>query len=147
MAAQSRWTFGSNRTRRSIAGRTRLSHVWAQRRRISPECLSKRCALRHCYGGTLAVSGPRGVSAPFVSRRPAQPRQRRCFLMLHPLEHVRDHQSPLADTPALASCQAPQLGLVTSLSFVRAFSSRLSSLKRRQSVFGNDLLRIRLDQA
>src|SRR5882762_1802510 len=30
--------------------------------------------------------------------------------MLHPLEHVRDHQSPLADTPALASCQAPQLG-------------------------------------
>src|SRR6266481_487282 len=30
--------------------------------------------------------------------------------MLHPLEHVRDHQNPLADTPALASCQAPQLG-------------------------------------
>src|SRR5580693_800431 len=47
---------------------------------------------------------------PLVSRRPAQPRQPRRFLMLHPLEHVRDHQSPLADTPALASCQAPQLG-------------------------------------
>src|SRR5467141_2452261 len=30
--------------------------------------------------------------------------------MLHPLEHVCDHQNPLADTPALASCQAPQLG-------------------------------------
>src|SRR4029077_19935704 len=30
--------------------------------------------------------------------------------MLHPLEHVRDHHNPLADTPALASCQAPQLG-------------------------------------
>jgi hypothetical protein len=30
--------------------------------------------------------------------------------MLHPLEQVRDHQNPLADTPALASCQAPQLG-------------------------------------
>src|ERR1700730_1552105 len=30
--------------------------------------------------------------------------------MLHPLAHVRDHQNPLADTPALASCQAPQLG-------------------------------------
>src|SRR5437763_12242525 len=30
--------------------------------------------------------------------------------MLHPLEHVRNHQNPLADTPALASCQAPQLG-------------------------------------
>src|SRR6187549_1659457 len=30
--------------------------------------------------------------------------------MLHPLEHVRDHQNPLANTPTLASCQAPQLG-------------------------------------
>src|SRR5438874_2385322 len=30
--------------------------------------------------------------------------------MLHPLEHVRNHQNPLANTPALASCQAPQLG-------------------------------------
>src|ERR1700740_802432 len=30
--------------------------------------------------------------------------------MLHPLEHVGDHQNPLADPPALASCQAPQLG-------------------------------------
>src|SRR5712691_9001801 len=30
--------------------------------------------------------------------------------MLHPLEHVRDHQNPLADTTALASCQTPQLG-------------------------------------
>src|SRR6266404_9705113 len=29
--------------------------------------------------------------------------------MLHPLEQVRDHQNPLADTTALASCQAPQL--------------------------------------
>src|ERR1700738_5189486 len=29
--------------------------------------------------------------------------------MLHPLEHVRDHQNPLADTPALVPCQAPQL--------------------------------------
>jgi hypothetical protein len=29
--------------------------------------------------------------------------------MLHPLEHVRDHQNPLADPPALASRQAPQL--------------------------------------
>src|SRR5207237_1249666 len=47
---------------------------------------------------------------PLVRRRPAQPRQPRCFLMLHPLEHVRNHQNPLADTPALASCQAPQLG-------------------------------------
>jgi len=46
---------------------------------------------------------------PFVSRRPAQPSQPRCFLMLHPLQHVRDHHNPLADTPALASCQAPQL--------------------------------------
>src|SRR5580704_7824594 len=47
---------------------------------------------------------------PFVSRRPAQPRQPRRFLVLHPLEQVRDHQNPLADTPALASCQTPQLG-------------------------------------
>src|SRR6266481_2350218 len=47
---------------------------------------------------------------PFVSRCPAQPSQPRRFLMLHPLEHVGDHQNPLADTPALASCQAPQLG-------------------------------------
>src|SRR6516165_6016779 len=30
--------------------------------------------------------------------------------MLHSLEHVRDHQNPLADTPTLVSCQAPQLG-------------------------------------
>src|SRR4051812_27596815 len=30
---------------------------------------------------------------PFVSRRPAQPSQPCRFLMLHPLEHVRDHQS------------------------------------------------------
>src|ERR1700682_6060527 len=30
--------------------------------------------------------------------------------MLYPLGHVRHHQNPLADTPALASCQAPQLG-------------------------------------
>src|SRR6266481_5699304 len=29
--------------------------------------------------------------------------------MLHPLEQVRDHQNPLADTPALVSCQPPQL--------------------------------------
>src|SRR5262245_9134911 len=29
--------------------------------------------------------------------------------MLHPLEHVCDHQNPLADTPTLASRQAPQL--------------------------------------
>src|SRR5258707_15897020 len=29
--------------------------------------------------------------------------------MLHPLEQVRDHQNPLADTPALVPCQAPQL--------------------------------------
>src|ERR1700680_799784 len=29
--------------------------------------------------------------------------------MLHPLEQVRDHQNPLAHTPALASRQAPQL--------------------------------------
>src|SRR5271169_2986038 len=29
--------------------------------------------------------------------------------MLHPLEHVSDHHNPLADTTALASCQAPQL--------------------------------------
>src|SRR5271163_4505269 len=29
--------------------------------------------------------------------------------MLHPLEHVGDHQNPLAHTPALAPCQAPQL--------------------------------------
>src|SRR3984893_7016817 len=47
---------------------------------------------------------------PFVSRRPAQPSQPRRFLMLHPLEQVRDHQNPLADTPALVPCQAPQLG-------------------------------------
>src|SRR4029077_9885559 len=47
---------------------------------------------------------------PYISRRPAQPSQPRRFLMLHPLEHVRDHQNPLADTPALVSCQAPQLG-------------------------------------
>src|SRR5262249_24338242 len=47
---------------------------------------------------------------PFVSRGPAQPSQPRCFLMLHSLEHIRDHQNSLADTPALASCQAPQLG-------------------------------------
>jgi hypothetical protein len=46
---------------------------------------------------------------PFVSRCPAQPSQPRRFLMLHPLEHVRDHQHPLAHTPALAPCQAPQL--------------------------------------
>src|SRR6516162_11319161 len=30
--------------------------------------------------------------------------------MLHSLEHVRDHQNPLAGTPTLVSCQAPQLG-------------------------------------
>src|SRR6516164_2598818 len=30
--------------------------------------------------------------------------------MLHSLEHVGDHQNPLADTPTLVSCQAPQLG-------------------------------------
>src|SRR6516165_4395142 len=30
--------------------------------------------------------------------------------MLHPFEHVRDHQNPLTDAPALASRQAPQLG-------------------------------------
>src|SRR3984893_13146173 len=47
---------------------------------------------------------------PFVSGRPAQPGQPRRFLVLHPLEQVRDHQNPLADTPALASCQTPQLG-------------------------------------
>src|SRR3954454_2327485 len=29
--------------------------------------------------------------------------------MLHPLEHVGDHQNPLAHTPVLTSCQAPQL--------------------------------------
>src|SRR5258708_31859793 len=29
--------------------------------------------------------------------------------MLHPLEHVRDQQNPLADTTALASRHAPQL--------------------------------------
>src|SRR6476619_663850 len=29
--------------------------------------------------------------------------------MLHPLEQVRDHQNPLADTPVLVPCQAPQL--------------------------------------
>ena len=29
--------------------------------------------------------------------------------MLHPLEHVGDHQNPLAHTPALTACQAPQL--------------------------------------
>src|ERR1700757_1638288 len=47
---------------------------------------------------------------PFVGRRSAQPSQPRRFLMLHPLEHVGDHQNPLAHTPALTSCQAPQLG-------------------------------------
>src|ERR1700720_1414511 len=46
---------------------------------------------------------------PFVSRRPAQPSRPRRFLMLHPLEHVRDHQNPLAHTSPLAACQAPQL--------------------------------------
>src|SRR5712672_2946404 len=46
---------------------------------------------------------------PLVSRRPAQPSQPRRFLMLHPFEQVRDHQNPLADPPALASCHAPQL--------------------------------------
>src|SRR6202023_2343347 len=45
---------------------------------------------------------------PFVSRRPAQPSQPRRCLMLHPLKHVRDHQNPLADTTAFASCQAAQ---------------------------------------
>src|SRR5437763_12632677 len=29
--------------------------------------------------------------------------------MLHPLEHVGDHQNPLAHTPALTACQTPQL--------------------------------------
>src|SRR4051794_19871286 len=46
---------------------------------------------------------------PLVGRRPAQPSQPRRFLVLHPLEHVRDHQNPLAHTPAFPSCQAPQL--------------------------------------
>src|SRR2546423_11768282 len=46
---------------------------------------------------------------PLVGRRPAQPSQPRRFLVLHPFEHVRDHQNPLAHTPALAACQAPQL--------------------------------------
>ena len=36
-------------------------------------------------------------------------RQPRCFLMLHPLEQVGDHQNPLAHTPALTAGQAPQL--------------------------------------
>jgi hypothetical protein len=27
--------------------------------------------------------------------------------VFHPFEHVRDHQNPLAHTPALPSCQAP----------------------------------------
>src|SRR5437660_1063796 len=35
--------------------------------------------------------------------------------MLHPLEQVRDHQNPLADPPALAARQAPQLGRPGSL--------------------------------
>src|SRR6516165_10589877 len=30
--------------------------------------------------------------------------------MLHPLEHIGDHQNPLTDTTALASRQAPQFG-------------------------------------
>src|SRR6516162_4679229 len=30
--------------------------------------------------------------------------------MLHSLKHVGDHQNPLAGTPTLVSCQAPQLG-------------------------------------
>src|SRR5271155_4807619 len=46
---------------------------------------------------------------PLVGRRPAQPSQPRRFLVLHPLEHVRDQQNPLAHTPALPSRQAPQL--------------------------------------
>src|SRR5271155_2959756 len=46
---------------------------------------------------------------PLVGRRPAQPSQPRPFLVLHPLEHVRDQQNPLAHTPALPSRQAPQL--------------------------------------
>src|SRR5205823_2180350 len=46
---------------------------------------------------------------PFVGRRSAQPSQPRCFLMLHPLEHVGEHKNPLAHTPAFTSCQAPQL--------------------------------------
>ena len=50
MAETFRWTVWSSRTRRSTAGRTRLSYVWAQRR-ISSECLSKRCAMRHYDGG------------------------------------------------------------------------------------------------
>src|SRR5271167_4022894 len=33
---------------------------------------------------------------PLVGRRPAQTSQPRRFLMLHPLEHVGDHQNPLA---------------------------------------------------
>src|SRR4029077_7504620 len=48
---------------------------------------------------------------PFVSRRSAQPSQPRGFLMLHPLQHVRDHRISLVDTPALAAPKAPQLGL------------------------------------
>src|SRR4029077_748066 len=46
---------------------------------------------------------------PFESPCPAQPSQPRRCLMLHPLEHVRDHQNPLADATALASSQAPPL--------------------------------------
>src|SRR2546421_1885522 len=46
---------------------------------------------------------------PLVGRRPAQPSQPRRFLVVHPLEHVGDHQNPLAHTPAFPSCQAPQL--------------------------------------
>src|SRR6266853_3902184 len=46
---------------------------------------------------------------PLVSPRPAHPSQPSRFLMLHPLQHVRDHQNSLADTPALAPCQARQL--------------------------------------
>src|SRR5690349_6898559 len=46
---------------------------------------------------------------PLVGRRPAQPSQPRRFLVLHPLEHVGDHQNPLPHTPAFPSCQAPQL--------------------------------------
>jgi hypothetical protein len=44
---------------------------------------------------------------PLVGRRAAQPSQPRRLLMLHSLEHVGDHQHPLAHTPTLATCQAP----------------------------------------
>src|SRR5262249_5979281 len=75
------------------------------RHRVDPWLSTRARAVSQSLNAVLFIA-----VVPLVSRRPAQPSQPRCFLVLHSLEHVRDHQNSLTDTTALSSCQAPQLG-------------------------------------